>query len=474
MRIQNKLFLTLLITSLCVVILMFTLIRWSVDRGMLQYINTEEAELLAPLASELSNLYQEYGNSWQTLQQQPRLIHRRVRASLEQQRATAIDSETLPPRHRDPRRSAPRFPPPKLAVLDPQKQLIFGHYNQKLPHHKIPIVVENDTVGWLIKPKREKITEGFELSFIKKQNQTFIAISLGILATSIIISLPLARHLVRPIKNINSAIHQLTQGNYQTTARLDSVQQRRDELADVAKHIQELRLTLANNDNNRKRWLADTSHELRTPLSILLGEVEAMKDGIRPATTENIASLHSEMLQLKKLIDDLQALSNADIGGLNYRKETVDIIPLLESQCQLHQTQLAQNNIHINFLAATPALYSHIDQSRIKQLIDNVLNNCQKYCRAGDHINVAIEQQADLILINIDDSGPGVPAESLPQLFDHLYRVDSSRNRKTGGSGLGLAICKRIVEGHNGNITASQSHLGGLRISIYLPLARPS
>ena len=110
-----------------------------------------------------------------------------------------------------------------------------------------------------------------------------------------------------------------------------------------------------------------------------------------------------------------------------------------------------------------------MDPVRIRQLLDNLLQNSLKYTASGGTLSLSLTHTGDNWELLLEDSAPGVPDEALPRLFDHLYRVESSRNRRTGGAGLGLAICQRIVEAHGGTIGAEHSPLGGVRIRITLP-----
>jgi two-component system sensor histidine kinase BaeS len=116
-------------------------------------------------------------------------------------------------------------------------------------------------------------------------------------------------------------------------------------------------------------------------------------------------------------------------------------------------------------------LFVWADETRVNQLFDNLLNNSIKYTLARGAIFVKLTKNSGMAVITIDDTLPSVPSESLGKLFEHLYRVDSSRNRKTGGAGLGLSLCKSIMLAHNGSMTASESPKGGLRIHCTLPLA---
>jgi len=111
------------------------------------------------------------------------------------------------------------------------------------------------------------------------------------------------------------------------------------------------------------------------------------------------------------------------------------------------------------------------DEQRLAQLISNILENALRYTNAPGRIEVRVSQVARQVVLDIEDSPPGVPADALPRLFDRLFRVDPSRSRISGGAGLGLAICERIVHSHHGTIKALASSLGGLHVRIALPVA---
>jgi two-component system sensor histidine kinase BaeS len=114
------------------------------------------------------------------------------------------------------------------------------------------------------------------------------------------------------------------------------------------------------------------------------------------------------------------------------------------------------------------------DRERLCQLFSNLLDNSLKYTDAGGRTEIVAETGEDELLIMVQDSAPSVPPEDMKRIFERLYRADISRNRKSGGAGLGLAICRKIVEAHQGSIEATQSPLGGLIITLSLPLMKNS
>lgn len=450
MRIQSKIFLAILGSSLLLVTAVMLLFQWSVTSGMLDYVNKRQMQRAHEVAEELGDFYAEVG-SWQPLRGDPHLFRRIV--------FSALDAHE--PRDRPLR--LPRAPIP-LALLDSRQQLVAGDLPPP-PVKLLSIELHEEKIGWLVVPQVNEINSGFEQEFLRHQRASLALIGTALLAVAAIIALPLARHLVKPIRQLARGTHDLTQGNYAVTLPT----QRRDEFGELARDFNDLAHTLAANDSSRKRWLADISHELRTPLSILRGELEAILDGVRPADSEHLQSLHQEVQHLSRLVDDLHALTTADIGGLQYRKSLCDVAELWRDQCAAHQPTFKAAGLTLNAEIPEQEIELYADEDRLRQLLDNLLDNSRKYTAAGGQVQVDVIAQDDGVELRVQDSAPGVPEDAMPKLFDHLFRVEDSRNRATGGSGLGLAICQRIVSAHEGEISAAASPLGGLLIRVFLP-----
>jgi two-component system sensor histidine kinase BaeS len=467
LRIQHKLFLALLGTCITLIAAVMLLVQWSFTRGMVDYLNNRHLERGELVAELLAEQYQRFGGSWLPFAQEPRLLTGIIISALgeqEQRERKAFDKHGkhggMPP-------SRPIFL--RLQLLDAERRVVTG----RLPgpeHALVPIRVETRVVGWLAVPQLREVQSGFERHFLQQQRMKLLLIGGAAIAVAALIALLLARHLVRPIRLLNRGTHELTQGNYTIGDTLHLPVERRDELGELARDFNELARTLAANDNSRKRWLADISHELRTPLAILRGEIEAMLDGVRPLDRDHLQSVQQEVAHLTRLVDDLHALTTADIGGLQYRKADCDVAELWREVCEAHAAPFAAAGLTLRSDIPDAELVCYGDESRLRQLLDNLLDNSRKYTANGGLVQVSLRRDGEQLLLTVEDSAPGVPAESLPRLFDHLYRVEDSRNRSTGGSGLGLAICQRIVAAHGGAITAAASAFGGLRIDVVLPM----
>ena len=506
MKIQQKFFLILFSFSLVLVTTLTLLMQWSIGNGMIEYVNTKEIETLAPVVNKLADEYKK-ANDWSRMQgRNPKfrqIINRQLSGSefLPEhpgQRGPNQRFEQEPPFPPPPQfsddasrslRGKPpmrRMPPPDneahYVLFDQQNAYVVGNYDPALEYSKTAITVNGATVGYFSVSKRNRLTQGYELDFIQQQRSYLWLIALIVMVLVVLITLPLTRHVVEPVKLIATGMHQLTQGNYLQQIDLP----RKDEIGALSRDYNELAVTLAANEAMRKRWLANISHELRTPVAILRGELEAMLDDIRPLTKENIASVNDEALHLAHIIDDLHQLTSADVGGMRYQKQSENLTELLQTNVNKYRSYLADAGINLTLALDDNPVWVYGDKTRLFQLFENMINNCIKYaCATELNITLSIDKGIDkgiearsenssetpTACIIFEDNGVGVEAKHLPHLFEYLYRVDDSRNRQTGGAGLGLSICRHIVEAHQGDISAKVSSLGGLAIVITLPLA---
>lgn len=469
MRIQNKLFLTLLATSILAVAILVMLMQWSVGRGMVDYVNKREVDKLQPAIEDIAKRYGQH-NNWQWLQSKPKVLRQIMFENLlyrqHDKRCDDDDCHDFKRPSHPPKPGHSRGHRPDIIILDADLNLIVAIKAKARDRTQLAIKWQGKTVGWASIPQYEKISEGFELLFIQQQGKAFWLMSLIVMALAGIITFPLARHFVRPIKQLTDGTNELTKGNYQQQLPI----KRNDELGLLARDFNELARTLEQNESSRKRWIADISHELRTPLAILNGEIEAMLDGVRPLSKEGVSSMKEEVTHLSKLVNDLDALTKADIGGLSYRKSDIDLVELVKTKLATFHPIFSEHKLSVSCVNANSPIMLKADSTRINQLLENLFSNTARYTNEGGEIKVSLQQDTRNIFLLIEDSVPGVPSEALAHLFDYLYRTEQSRNRESGGSGLGLAICQRIVEGHDGTIKASHSSLGGVAITIQFPI----
>jgi two-component system sensor histidine kinase BaeS len=356
---------------------------------------------------------------------------------------------------------------PRTALFDADGELIVGNPLAPLSPNRLAIKVDDKVVGELrIEPLRE-LTQAIDVQFVRRQSSALIYIAIGLLLFSGLAALLVARLFTRPLKSLLAGSQRIGSGVYDQPIVVGTT----DELGELASSFNSVGETLNKNRDARQRWLADISHELRTPLAILTGELQAIEDGVRQMDTATRQSLQAEVLRLNQLVGDLHELSLSDEGGPGYRRDAVDLAVVLTDVLSATRGRLSDGSITLRESLPPDGTVVTGDSVRLTQLFINLVENSLRYTDAPGELSVSYQRQADSIDVIFEDSPPGVPAKSLPYIFERLYRVDESRSRQTGGSGLGLAICQGIVQAHNGEIFAKPSQLGGLAVHVRLPLA---
>lgn len=455
-----KLFLAILATSILLIVAMGGAIRWSFDRGFVDYRLEREQQRIESLASFLLDEYAQQGN-WSFIEGRSRWW-----------RALQATSNEMPG-HGNPRGHG-QGGMPFIALVDPNDKFIAGSLSRKTSgwiRHEL--VQDGTTIGALLynpPPSIELFDSAAEQRFEQQQLQaTWSIAGLSVLLAALV-SYLLARLLLEPIQRMARATRQVAAGDY--SVRIPTHSQ--DELGQLAQDFNAMAHSLATTEKLRLALVADISHELRTPLAILQGEIEALLDGLRQPTPETLQSLKQEVVQLNQLINDLHMLSLADSGALEFDLQPNTSLRAILQRCHdAYQPRLEAKGLTLNIdVPELPPLQG--DSTRLNQLFSNVLENSLRYTHAPGDVHIQAEQQADGLHVFIDDSAPGVASEHLPHLCERLYRVDPSRSRALGGSGLGLALCERIAQAHHGTIQAQHSPLGGVRIHVMLPLRQPS
>jgi len=302
--------------------------------------------------------------------------------------------------------------------------------------------------------------------FAKRQQNHFLLTALVALSIALACAIPLSYLLTQRVKKLATHVQQLSKGEYQQ--RLSTKGQ--DEISTLAENLNHLAHTLNQTEQARKRWVADISHELRTPLAVLKADLEALEDGVRKFDAKAITRLQKHAARLASLVNDLYQLSLTDIGAMSYRKQECDIGEIIEELSVSLQDKLNQTGLTLERHLPENPVTAFADPERLHQLFLNLFNNSINYTEAPGKIRIHLSANAQQATFVIEDSAPGVDPALHEKLFERLYRAESSRSRETGGAGLGLSICRNIVEAHAGRVSIETSELGGLKVSVYLPL----
>lgn len=222
----------------------------------------------------------------------------------------------------------------------------------------------------------------------------------------------------------------------------------------------------------QRRFLADVSHELRTPLTVIKGNASLMRK-YGEVDEESLASIEAEVDRLTRMVGDLLLLAQAESGRLPLARDAVELDTVLLEVFHQMRT-LAGERISVR-VAEIDQVQVTGDRDRLKQVLLNLMSNAVQYTPAGGQVSVALRKDEHEAQVVISDSGPGIPAQDLPHIFERFYRGEKSRKRGQGsGFGLGLSIAYWIVRSHEGRIEVQSKEGQGTQFTIHLPLGNSS
>jgi len=462
-RIGDRLFIGFLLATVIVLAPMTVLTRWYFHRGFIEYVNESEVDRLRFLSANLERFY-EKERSWDVLEGDQERWRKLLAPPPAFERLDNISSPDS--RYEIDVSEDPFAISPRVTVLDRHGNHLFGPPISNGATQTVPILFGDEVVGNLQVSPLRTLAREVDTSFAQEQNDWYLGSALAAILLAGILAAIFARPMLLPILELTRGTRALTGGKYFQRINVES----QDEIGDLARDFNTLAQTLERHEELQREWIANISHELRTPLTILRGVLHGIEDGVCELNEATRKSLASEVDRLTKLVDDIYDLSVSDIGALRYRKETNDVTDILSEIIEMFEVRIADAKLTLRLEPPAGPLFALVDRGRLGQLFTNLVENSIRYTNAGGQILISCKTNGRSLKIDFEDSAPGVAMEQLPRLFDRLYRADSSRRRSTGGAGLGLAICKNIAQAHAGEISASQSALGGLRIRVMLPI----
>jgi signal transduction histidine kinase len=216
---------------------------------------------------------------------------------------------------------------------------------------------------------------------------------------------------------------------------------------------------LEESNRARRQLLADVSHELMTPLTAMRGYLEtlAMPGAVRSAEDRDryLRTVTEETERLEAIIGDLLDLARLEGGGTALERAPVDVGALCARATERHEGQLREKGIVLDVRLGPGAGAVLGDQRRLEQVVQNLVANAVRHTPSGGRITVSSARVDGRVRLRVHDTGPGIPPDHLPRVFDRFYRVDAARDHASGGSGLGLSVVKAIVERHGGTVAAS-------------------
>lgn len=319
-----------------------------------------------------------------------------------------------------------------------------------------PLFLSGQQIGSIeareLKPLREDI-------FFRRSNRFLLLSILIIGGLAVILSVLFSRRLTRPIKELSLRAAAISRGDYKGNVSV----KRHDEVGELAEAFNRMAQALDTQENLRKKLIADVAHELRTPLAVMRGEIEGMIDGFIAADLAHLQSLHDEAGRLKKMVDGIEELNQAEASALALHPKRFDIKPFLENITERYRTVFQEKGVFLTLDCPDNKEVS-ADPERLSQIIVNLLGNALRATSKDGRVVLSAKLADGQLKISIEDTGIGIDEKDLPFIFERFYHGPG------GGLGIGLTIVKELVQAHGGTVEVRSIKGKGSQFTISIPM----
>ncbi len=323
-----------------------------------------------------------------------------------------------------------------------------------------PAVVDGVTVG--------TVHLGFGTGSVAAEQQiawTWILLAgVAALGTAVVVAWLVTRRLSRPLVRLAAVARAFAAGDRSARAGEEDLAAP-GELGELARAFDLAAEDVERSETSRGRMAADLAHELRTPLAALQAGLEELRDGYVEPDPERLAALHTQSERLSRVVDDLAALAAAETAVLSLRHAPVDLGDLAAEAVVAAAPSTSAAGLEVRQRLEAGVVVDG-DEDRLHQVVGNLLANAARYCRRGDRVTVTVTAADGSALLQVADTGPGIPAADLPSVFDRLWRGRADSE----GSGIGLAVVRELVEAHGGLVRVESDGRTGSTFEVSLPL----
>jgi two-component system, OmpR family, sensor histidine kinase BaeS len=279
---------------------------------------------------------------------------------------------------------------------------------------------------------------------------------------ALLTGLAVARRITRPVGKLIAATRAMGRGD--RAARVGPVPAP-GELRELAIAFDQMADTLDRQERLRRALVADVAHELRTPVAVLQAGHEALLDGVAEPTPDQLASLRDEVLRLARMVGDLQTLAAAEAAALSLALSRCDLADIAAAAADSLASQFESTGITLERRLARAEVFA--DPGRLHQVITNLLTNALKFTPAGGRVTVRTGPAGRGAVLEVNDTGVGIPADELPHIFDRFWRGQQAE--RVSGSGIGLSVAAELARAHGGHLAASSQLGHGTQMTLTLP-----
>ncbi|MCY9666398.1 ATP-binding protein [Paenibacillus alginolyticus] len=304
----------------------------------------------------------------------------------------------------------------------------------------------------------------FDTHFEQALVQSVLVSAIIGIILSVLLSLFVAKRITAPLIQMKKVAERMANGELgvRTTVKGN------DEIADLGGSLNHLAEQLMHQEQLRKTMTADVAHELRTPIATLKSHMEAMIDGVWMPTPERLESCYEEIERLRFLVGDLEQLTEMESPHFKLKLHKENVSAIVNRNIEACRASFDQKGVNLLFEGLTN-VEATLDRQRLGQIVVNLLTNALKFTPQGGKVFVEVKEEEHAVVIIVSDTGIGMNEDDLRFVFERFYRVEKSRDRKSGGSGIGLTIVKKLVEAHGGTIRMESRVGEGTSVEIQFP-----
>ena len=299
----------------------------------------------------------------------------------------------------------------------------------------------------------------------------------GAAGVASILGLLAAGRLVRPLTRLEEAAGAVARGDL---GKRSGLADRSDEFGQLGRTFDSMAGELQLADETRRRFLQDAAHELKTPLAVIDATSSAILDGVYTPERRHLETIRDQSRVLARIVDDLRTISLAEGGHLPLDRRPQDVRHVLSSVAAGFEARAAATSVKLS-VEARDGIIVEADPDRLRQMLGALIDNALRHTPEGGLVRLVAPvsmspartgSTRQVVRLAVEDTGPGIPEEALPRIFERFYQADPSRSRGIGTSGLGLSIVRALAEAHGGRVGAENRVEGGARLWIELAVTR--
>ncbi|MCJ7623548.1 MAG: HAMP domain-containing protein, partial [Anaerolineaceae bacterium] len=258
-----------------------------------------------------------------------------------------------------------------------------------------------------------------EERFLKRANEALLKAALVATAAGLLLGILLAGTLTRPLRDLTAAVRSMAEGRLKQDVQVRS----QDELGELTRAFNQMSAELTQVTQSRRQMTADIAHDLGTPITVIAGYIEALRDDVLQPSQERFDVIHTEVQYLRRLVGDLRTLSLTDAGELKLERQAVSPLEFLAKMAAAHWQCAEQRKITLQVQGDPDLPVIDVDPDRMAQVLSNLVVNALRHTPEGGWINLSTQRQGDYVQLCVQDSGEGIPPESLERVFDRFYRA---------------------------------------------------